>query len=163
MQLAARNCLVGQGSVIKVADFGLSRRMGNDDYYRVKTRGKLPVRWMALESLEFRKFSSKTDVWSFGVVMWEVMTFGTVRPYKSVGLRDLAPSLREGKRLAKPRGCPDACYDLMMRCWHMDARRRPTFTELHALLAQMMSADMQLGSPVRQLGAELEELTSSIL
>lgn len=163
IQLAARNCLVCQGSAIKVADFGLSRRMDADNYYRVKTRGKLPVRWMALESLEFRKFSSKTDVWSFGVVMWEVMTFGTVRPYRRVTARDLAPSLRDGKRLTKPRECPDSCYDLMVRCWHMDSRQRPSFTELRLTLAQMMSADILLGSPLREVGAELEELTSSVL
>jgi serine/threonine protein kinase len=162
--LAARNCLVGQNSVIKVADFGLSRQLAaTEDYYRVQTRGKLPVRWMAVESLAFRKFSSKSDVWSFGVLMWEVFTFGMVRPYRQVEVRDLLDLLESGKRLHQPRGCPREAYALMMQCWDKDARVRPDFTALRVTLSQWVQRESRNGRPPGQLGQKLDDVTASMV
>jgi serine/threonine protein kinase len=162
--VAARNCLVGHDSVIKIADSGLSRRLASsDDYYHVQTKGKLPVRWMAVESLEFRKFSSKSDVWSFGVVLWELMTFGTVKPFRGVQAHAIAEHLRNGRRLACPRGCPDEMYTLMKRCWHMDARHRPTFAALCDTLRCMLQNQLEHGATLRNVATELEELTSSLI
>jgi serine/threonine protein kinase len=162
--LAARNCLVGQNSIIKVADFGLSRKLQDeDDYYIVQSKGKLPVRWMAIESLEFRKFSMKTDVWSFGVAMWEIFTFGTTRPYRKIDVKDLIYELRSGKRLHAPRGCPSEMATLMSKCWDKDARLRPDFTSLRITLHQWLLREMSRGASPRELGQTLDELTASMV
>ena len=104
--LGARNCLVDAQSVVKVSGFGLARTLESGmEYESVKSGGRLPVRWMAPESLLYQKFSVMSDVWSFGVLMWEVLTFGTVRPYKGLEGADVAYAVAEGQILPKPRGC----------------------------------------------------------
>ncbi len=85
----------------------------------MQSRGKLPVRWMAIESLEFRKFSTKSDVWSFGVVMWEVFTLGLARPYQNIAARDLSETIVSGARMQQPPACPDDVYALMLQCWQV--------------------------------------------
>jgi serine/threonine protein kinase len=136
--VAARNCLVSAGTVVKIADFGLSRVLASEgDQYVMKNRGKLPFRWMALESLEFRRFTVKTDVWAFGIVLWEIWTFGTVRPYSGIEPRDLVEQLRRGRRLNQPRDCPDSVFDVMLTCWSTDPRERPAFSELRSTLEKL--------------------------
>ncbi|KJE96215.1 proto-oncogene tyrosine-protein kinase FYN [Capsaspora owczarzaki ATCC 30864] len=148
--LAARNCLVGQGMVVKIADFGLSRELASEnDYYRMQTRGKLPVKWMAPETMTFRKFSTMSDVWSFGVTAWECSTYGAP-PYGKMDGRDTLAHVEAGGRLPKPEQCSADLYNLMMSCWDMSPEKRPTFAQLVKALAAL-----QDGTTTREIGAML--------
>ncbi|KAI8437751.1 hypothetical protein MSG28_011985 [Choristoneura fumiferana] len=125
--LAARNVLVA-AHALKVADFGLARDVRGADYYRKRAPGKLPVRWMAPESLAHNYYTKKSDVWSFGVLMWEIMTFGNT-PYAQIPVHYLYNYLRMGKRMEKPANCGQEVYDLMRHCCSFNPDDRPTFTE----------------------------------
>ncbi|XP_065913515.1 uncharacterized protein [Dysidea avara] len=128
--LAARNILVGEDWHVRIADFGLSRRLAQDEaYYKLTKATKLPFKWMAIESLDNMKFSTFSDVWSYGVVLWEIFSMGKV-PYKGVPNTALSAYLKTEKRLEKPEKCSDEVYQLMMQCWLERKERRPTFTEL---------------------------------
>ncbi|GIY68379.1 hypothetical protein CDAR_586171 [Caerostris darwini] len=128
--LAARNCMLDERLVAKVADFGLSRDIYERDYYSSDNKKtKLPVKWMAPESLEKGTYSTKTDVWSFGVVLWELMTRG-VSPYPDVDNWDIIHYLKSGRRMPQPSYCPDLLYEVMLSCWEEDAKSRPTFVQL---------------------------------
>lgn len=128
--LAARNCMLDENLVVKVADFGLSRDIYERDYYSSdNTKTKLPVKWMAIESLEKCIYSTKTDVWSYGVLLWELMTRG-VTPYPDVDVFDIYPYLKEGRRMLRPRYCPTLLYKIMLSCWQENPASRPTFDEL---------------------------------
>lgn len=128
--LAARNCMLDENLVVKVADFGLSRDIYERDYYSSDNKkAKLPVKWMAIESLEKSVYSIKTDVWSYGVLLWELMTRGVV-PYPDVDNFDLFGYLKEGRRMLRPRYCPVSLYRIMQACWSADPEARPTFSEL---------------------------------
>ncbi|XP_038113504.1 fibroblast growth factor receptor homolog 1 [Culex quinquefasciatus] len=132
--LAARNILVSEGLVMKIADFGLARDVHNQEYYRKMTSGKLPIRWMAPESLEERFFNTKTDVWSFGVLLWEIMTLGR-DPYQFVAdWQSFLEYLKQGHRLEQPTNCPDEIYQLMEACWEFNPENRPTFEQISAVL-----------------------------
>ncbi|XP_025266260.1 protein sevenless-like [Camponotus floridanus] len=127
--LACRNCLVSsrnrENRVIKIGDFGLARDIYMDDYYRVKGEGLLPVRWMAPESLMTGIFISQSDVWSFGVLMWEITSLGE-QPYAAKTNEEVINYVRAGSRLSMPLNCPSALYQLMLRCWSA-ANARPNF------------------------------------
>ena len=128
--LAARNCMLDENLVVKVADFGLSRDIYERDYYSSDNRkAKLPVKWMAIESLEKSVYSTKTDVWSYGILLWELMTRGVV-PYPDVDNFDLFSYLKEGRRMLRPRYCPVVLYNIMLSCWNENPANRPTFDEL---------------------------------
>lgn len=128
--LAARNCMLDDNLVVKVADFGLSRDIYQSDYYYDSTKKtKLPVKWMALESLERAIYTTKTDVWSYGVLLWELMTRGVV-PYPDVDNYDMRTYLRDGRRMLKPLYCPILLYKIMLSCWEEDPEKRPSFQEL---------------------------------
>jgi len=128
--LAARNCMLDDAMHVKVADFGLSRDIYERDYYSSDNRkSKLPVKWMALESLEKGIYNSKTDVWSYGVVLWELMTRG-VSPYPEVDNWDVIKFLRSGRRMSRPMYCPKELYEVMLQCWSCDSKTRPSFDEL---------------------------------
>ncbi|XP_054159075.1 hepatocyte growth factor receptor-like [Oppia nitens] len=129
--LAARNCVVDDKQLIKIADFGLSRDLFNKDYYRSNNQKcKLPVKWMSPESLEKGIYDSKTDVWSYGVLVWELLTRG-LTPYPNVSNWEIANYLKHGYRLPKPPNCPQIVYtNVLMRCWSDDPLLRPTFVEL---------------------------------
>ncbi|XP_028403293.1 fibroblast growth factor receptor 4-like [Dendronephthya gigantea] len=154
--LAARNILVGEDKVMKIADFGLARDIHKVDYYRKTTDGRLPVKWMALEALFDRVYTAQSDVWSFGVVVWEILTFGGT-PYPSIPLEKLFELLQTGYRMEQPVNCPEDLYDLLRRCWNEEPYIRPTFTdlvqELDAMLSKMTNeeyVDMgQLISPMQ--------------
>ncbi|XP_052789432.1 tyrosine-protein kinase Abl-like [Mya arenaria] len=126
--LAARNCLVGEQHLVKVADFGLARLM-KDDTYTAHAGAKFPIKWTAPEGLAFNRFSTRSDVWAFGVLLWELATYG-MSPYPGVDLTEVYHLLERGYRMERPQGCPAKSYQLMMRCWCWDPNDRPTFVEI---------------------------------
>eukprot|EP01147_Barroeca_monosierra_P009724 gene9724-1927_t len=132
--LAARNCLVGKSYLVKVADFGLARYT-TDDEYTASEGTKFPIKWAAPEVFEFARFSSKSDVWSFGILLWEIWS-GGVHPYPDLSNAQVVNYLNEGKRLKPPLKCPDHIYSVMMQCWHKDAESRPAFDDLHKELCE---------------------------
>lgn len=128
--LAARNVLVSEDYVLKIADFGLARDVHMHEYYRKTTDGRLPVKWMAPEALFQRVYTSQSDVWSFGILLWEIMTLGGT-PYPSVpNIERLFQLLRDGHRMEKPVSCSLEVYLLMRECWQYNPMERPTFGEL---------------------------------
>ncbi|XP_058024228.1 macrophage-stimulating protein receptor [Ahaetulla prasina] len=129
--LAARNCMLDETYTVKVADFGLARDIFDKEYYSIRQhrRAKLPVKWMALESLKTQKFTTKSDVWSFGVLLWELMTRGA-SPYPEVDPYDITCYLLQGRRLPQPEYCPDSLYTIMLNCWTPNPEERPTFSSL---------------------------------
>ncbi|NWR86923.1 MET factor, partial [Furnarius figulus] len=138
--LAARNCMLDEKFTVKVADFGLARDVYDKEYYSVhnKTGAKLPVKWMALESLQTQKFTTKSDVWSFGVLLWELMTRGAP-PYPDVNSFDITVYLLQGRRLLQPEYCPDPLYEVMLKCWHPKPELRPAFSELVSNISTIFS------------------------
>lgn len=134
--LAARNILLAEEMVAKVSDFGLSRDIYTDDVYEKKTAGKLPAKWMAVESLEQGIYTSQSDIWSFGVLLWEIETGGCA-PYAGMVFSELLEKLKAGSRLEKPRYCSDSLYGVMLRCWNANPKTRPTFEELSEELHRM--------------------------
>ncbi|XP_031424074.1 ephrin type-A receptor 8 isoform X1 [Clupea harengus] len=136
--LAARNILVNSNLVCKVSDFGLSRVLEDDpDAAYTTSGGKIPIRWTAPEAIAYRKFSSASDAWSYGVVMWEVMSYGE-RPYWNLTNRDVIKSVEEGYRLPSPMGCPVALHTLMLDCWQKDRNERPKFCQIVAVLDKLI-------------------------
>lgn len=131
--LAARNCLVGENMTVKISDFGLSRDIYSSDYYRVQSKSLLPVRWMPPEAILYGKFTAESDVWSFGVVMWEVFSYGC-QPYYGYTNQEVIDMIRARQLLACPDECPSHVYSMMVECWHEVSSRRPNFTELHSRL-----------------------------
>ncbi|UYV83936.1 hypothetical protein LAZ67_X000635 [Cordylochernes scorpioides] len=127
--LAARNVLVSENKVCKVADFGFARDLKGSLVYERKTEGRLPIRWMAPESLFDNIFTTKSDVWSFGILMWEIVTLGST-PYPGLGAADVMRKVHEGYRLEKPEHCKREVYNLMFYCWYAEPAKRPSFTEL---------------------------------
>ena len=128
--LAARNVLVAKDYVVKIADFGLARDVQKNEYYRKISDGFLPIRWMAPESLFERRYTLQSDVWSFGIVLWEIMSLGS-NPYTDLSTVELHFAfLRERRRLEKPLNCSEDIYMIMRKCWNDDPLHRPTFSEL---------------------------------
>eukprot|EP00036_Acanthoecidae_sp_10tr_P010434 CAMPEP_0182922166 /NCGR_PEP_ID=MMETSP0105_2-20130417/4623_1 /TAXON_ID=81532 ORGANISM="Acanthoeca-like sp., Strain 10tr" /NCGR_SAMPLE_ID=MMETSP0105_2 /ASSEMBLY_ACC=CAM_ASM_000205 /LENGTH=604 /DNA_ID=CAMNT_0025059763 /DNA_START=137 /DNA_END=1951 /DNA_ORIENTATION=+ len=132
--LAARNCLVADDLVIKIADFGMGRVI--DDLYTARTGSKMPVKWSAPESLCYNAFSNKSDVWSYGILMWEVVTIGD-NPYPEIDSKDVLMKLEEGYRMREPAGCPSGLYPLMIQAWMMRADDRPTFAQLKVAIGDL--------------------------
>ncbi|EFN64701.1 Protein sevenless [Camponotus floridanus] len=149
--LACRNCLVSsrnrENRVIKIGDFGLARDIYKDDYYRGKGKELLPVRWMAPESLIFGTFTSQSDVWSFGVLMWEITSLGE-QPYIGKSIEEVINYVRDGGRLSMTLNCPSILYQLMLRCWStVDARPNFKFC-LKNIIALRKNIEDALLSPV---------------
>eukprot|EP00066_Takifugu_rubripes_P020384 XP_011609650.1 PREDICTED: ephrin type-A receptor 6 [Takifugu rubripes] len=136
--LAARNILVNSNLVCKVSDFGLSRVLEDDpEAAYTTTGGKIPIRWTAPEAISYRKFSSASDAWSYGIVMWEVMSYGE-RPYWEMSNQDVILSIEEGYRLPAPMGCPVALHQLMLHCWQKERSHRPKFTDVVSFLDKLI-------------------------
>ncbi|NP_031963.2 ephrin type-A receptor 5 isoform 8 precursor [Mus musculus] len=136
--LAARNILINSNLVCKVSDFGLSRVLEDDPEAAYTTRGgKIPIRWTAPEAIAFRKFTSSSDVWSYGIVMWEVVSYGE-RPYWEMTNQDVIKAVEEGYRLPSPMDCPAALYQLMLDCWQKDRNSRPKFDEIVNMLDKLI-------------------------
>ncbi|KAI1294773.1 Hepatocyte growth factor receptor [Halotydeus destructor] len=144
--LAARNCILDQHLRIKVADFGLSRDVYEREYYKSEKKTELPVKWMAPESMEKNSYNMKTDVWSYGVTIWEVITRGEF-PYHLVANWQMLQYLKEDFRLQQPEYCPDPLYDIMLQCWSMNPDDRPTFSEL---VTKVQDVVMQLKDEAKQ-------------
>jgi len=127
--LAARNVLVTENNICKVADFGFSRDIMIDNIYERKSEGRLPIRWMAPESLYDNIYTTKTDVWSYGVLMWEIATLGST-PYPGMSGSEVMKRVKEGHRLEKPEHCDREIFNMMFYCWDKDPAERPSFTQL---------------------------------
>ncbi|XP_015727895.1 ephrin type-A receptor 1 isoform X2 [Coturnix japonica] len=144
--LAARNILVTRSLQCKVSDFGLSRILENDAEGTYETKGgKIPIRWTAPEAIAHRIFTSASDVWSYGIVMWEVLSFGD-KPYGNMTNQEVMKSLEDGYRLPPPVDCPSILYELMKSCWSHDRMRRPHFQEIRAQLQHFSSSPHLLRS-----------------
>ncbi|XP_058860461.1 fibroblast growth factor receptor 3-like isoform X4 [Acipenser ruthenus] len=144
--LAARNVLVTDDNVMKIADFGLARDVHNIDYYKKTTNGRLPVKWMAPEALFDRVYTHQSDVWSYGVLLWEIFTLGG-SPYPGIPVEELFKLLKEGHRMDKPANCTHELYMIMRECWHAVPSQRPTFKQLvedHDRVLTMTSTDEYL-------------------
>uniref|UniRef100_A0A3B4YC25 receptor protein-tyrosine kinase n=1 Tax=Seriola lalandi dorsalis TaxID=1841481 RepID=A0A3B4YC25_SERLL len=138
--LAARNILINSNLVCKVSDFGLSRFLqenSSDPTYTSSLGGKIPIRWTAPEAIAFRKFTSASDVWSYGIVMWEVMSFGE-RPYWDMSNQDVINAIEQDYRLPPPPDCPTHLHQLMLDCWQKDRSARPRFTDLVSALDKLI-------------------------
>ncbi|XP_054156172.1 tyrosine kinase receptor Cad96Ca-like [Oppia nitens] len=138
--LAARNVLVGTNNTVKVADFGFARDIIANHVYERKSEGRLPIRWMAIESLIDSIFTTKSDVWSFGVLMWEIVTLGGT-PYPGLGAPDVIKYVRDGQRLPKPEHCKREMYNIMYYCWDGDADKRPAFDQLVDYLDKLLVSE----------------------
>ncbi|XP_067908155.1 macrophage-stimulating protein receptor [Heterodontus francisci] len=138
--LAARNCMLDESYVVKVADFGMARDVLDKEYYSIQNhrKAKLPVKWMALESLQTQKFTTKSDVWSFGVLLWELLTRGAP-PYPEIDPYDVTRYLLKGRRLPQPEYCPDELFDIMLHCWDPKPELRPKFTEIVCEIKEIQS------------------------
>ncbi|XP_062700160.1 ephrin type-A receptor 3 isoform X8 [Aedes albopictus] len=161
--LAARNVLVNSSLVCKIADFGLSREIENASDAYTTRGGKIPVRWTAPEAIAFRKFTSASDVWSYGVVLWEVMSYGE-RPYWNWSNQDVIKSIEKGYRLPAPMDCPEALYQLMLDCWQKQRTHRPTFSSITQTLDNLARQPQVLlttrnspDNPVARMGNDISD------
>ncbi|MEQ2313661.1 putative serine/threonine protein phosphatase [Ameca splendens] len=146
--IAARNVLVSSVDCVMLGDFGLSRYMEDSSYYKA-SKGKLPIKWMAPESINFRRFTSASDVWMFGVCMWEILMYG-IKPFQGVKNNDVIGRIENGERLAMPPHCPPTLYSLMTKCWSYDPSKRPRFTELKTQLSTILEEEkIQLENRLR--------------
>jgi len=137
--LATRNVLVGKNFVVKIADFGMSQNLYSAYYFKAKGCAMLPIRWMAYECF-FGKFSVKSDVWAFGVTLWEIFTLAKQQPYREMADQQVIDSVLKGKKqilMAKPDHCPDEIYEVMLSCWVHDPSKRANFTDLYNALKEI--------------------------
>ncbi|XP_062409895.1 fibroblast growth factor receptor 1b isoform X3 [Sardina pilchardus] len=158
--LAARNVLVTEDNVMKIADFGLARDIHHIDYYKKTTNGRLPVKWMAPEALFDRIYTHQSDVWSFGVLLWEIFTLGG-SPYPGVPVEELFKLLKEGHRMDRPSACPQELYLMMKDCWHAVPTYRPTFKQLVEDLDRILS--MTANQDYLDLSEHMDAYTQVVL
>ncbi|CAM5108735.1 unnamed protein product [Natator depressus] len=147
--LATRNCLVGNNYTIKIADFGMSRNLYSGDYYRIQGRAVLPIRWMAWESILLGKFTTASDVWAFGITLWEMFTLCKEQPYSLLSDEQVIENTGEFFRsqgrqiyLSQTSLCPNSVFDLMLKCWSRDIKDRPTFDTIHHFLVEQMDCNI---------------------
>ncbi|XP_050988969.1 protein-tyrosine kinase 2-beta isoform X1 [Labeo rohita] len=140
--IAVRNVLVATPDCVKLGDFGLSRYIEEEEYYKASVT-RLPIKWMAPESINFRRFTSASDVWMFAVCMWEIMSGGQ-QPFFWLENKDVINQLEQGVRLPKPERCPPTLYSLMTRCWAYSPRERPSFTELVCKLSDVHKMEKEV-------------------
>ncbi|XP_053739336.1 muscle, skeletal receptor tyrosine-protein kinase [Synchiropus splendidus] len=134
--LATRNCLVGEEMVVKIADFGLSRNIYSADYYKANENDAIPIRWMPPESIFYNRYTSESDVWAYGVVLWEIFSHG-MQPYYGMGHEEVIYYVRDGHILSCPENCPLELYNLMRLCWSTHPSDRPSFSSIHRILERM--------------------------
>ena len=143
--MATRNCLVNSAMRVKISDFGLSQDVYTTDYFTLGDSELLPIRWMPPEAIVYAKFTTQSDIWSFGVVLWEIFSFG-MQPYYSMTNEEVVKHVRDGNVLSCPDSCPAEIYDLMVDCWVMEPGERPIASEIHAGLMRWtpnLSATLQ--------------------
>ncbi|XP_067031991.1 fibroblast growth factor receptor 3-like isoform X2 [Acropora muricata] len=141
--LAARNVLVGENETCKITDFGMARDVQEDDIYERKTKGRLPVKWTAYEALLYGQYTTKSDVWSYGVVLYEIFTIGG-SPYPRMDGNKVVNFLQEGFRMQKPEHVDNKLYQIMMNCWQSEPEIRPSFAGLTQQLKQMENQHKRL-------------------
>ncbi|XP_037350278.1 muscle, skeletal receptor tyrosine-protein kinase isoform X5 [Talpa occidentalis] len=134
--LATRNCLVGENMVVKIADFGLSRNIYSADYYKANENDAIPIRWMPPESIFYNRYTTESDVWAYGVVLWEIFSYG-LQPYYGMAHEEVIYYVRDGNILSCPENCPLELYNLMRLCWSKLPTDRPSFASIHRILERM--------------------------
>ncbi|RWS12832.1 Vascular endothelial growth factor receptor 3-like protein, partial [Dinothrombium tinctorium] len=160
--LAARNVLLADDNIVKICDFGLAKECYKYDNYVKKGDGPLPVKWMAIESIRDKVFTTKSDVWSFGVLMWEFFTLGG-NPYPGIEVNEeFYKKLKNGYRMEKPDACPDVIYSMMHECWNAEPKDRPDFTQLAENLGLLLEASVRqhyldLNDPYQQMNIQLQQ------
>ncbi|KAM8921177.1 tyrosine-protein kinase receptor TYRO3, partial [Pelodytes ibericus] len=154
--LATRNCMLHEDMTVCVADFGLSKKIYSGDYYRQGCASKLPVKWLALESLADNVYTVHSDVWAFGVTLWEIATLGQT-PYAGIENSEIYSYLIAGNRLKQPPDCLDELYDMMNQCWTTDPKRRPCFTDLRRRLQAIWGRLSVLSTSQDPLYVNLED------
>ncbi|XP_078319037.1 focal adhesion kinase 1-like isoform X5 [Crassostrea virginica] len=137
--IAARNVLVSSHDCVKLGDFGLSRVVDEQSYYKA-SKGKLPIKWMAPESINFRRFTTASDVWMFGVCMWEILMYG-IKPFQGVKNNDVIGKIENGERLPLPLDCPPSMYNLMCQCWSYEPSKRPSFSDIKVRLQDILDEE----------------------
>lgn len=137
--LAARNILVGENNIVKIADFGLARLLKETEY-EARVGARFPIKWTAPEAASYSKFSTKSDVWSFGIVLYEIITRGRV-PYPSMTNQEVLAAVEGGYRMGIPANCPPAFYEIMYDCWNKEPQKRPTFDTLKWKLEEFFETD----------------------
>ena len=145
--LAARNCLLDERLRVKVSDFGMTRQLIDKSYYRSRMEKPMPRRWMAIESLDRYVFTTKSDVWSYGVLVWELWSKGAT-PHLDVPSSELLLHLKRGHRLTKPNSCPNSVYELCLTCWDKDRELRPDFEIIKKKLEICMNDIFCAAKPV---------------
>uniref|UniRef100_A0A8C1Z3J4 receptor protein-tyrosine kinase n=1 Tax=Cyprinus carpio TaxID=7962 RepID=A0A8C1Z3J4_CYPCA len=140
--LATRNCLVAENLVVKIADFGLSRNIYAADYYKASENDAIPIRWMPPESIFYNRYTSESDVWAYGVVLWEIFSYG-MQPYYGMAHEEVIYYVRDGNVLACPENCPQELYNLMRLCWSTHPTDRPSFASIHRILERMHDQMLQ--------------------
>ncbi|XP_055529972.1 tyrosine-protein kinase receptor torso-like [Wyeomyia smithii] len=148
--LAARNVLVCENKTVKISDFGLSRDVYQDNLYRKTGSGKLPIKWLALESLTHQVYTSQSDVWAFGILLYEICTLGG-NPYPLLSTNDLIIELKRGYRMEIPSGCSRELYDIMLSCWNALPIDRPTFPAIQIRLEEIIRQSKESNTPVINL------------
>uniref|UniRef100_A0A3P8S350 receptor protein-tyrosine kinase n=1 Tax=Amphiprion percula TaxID=161767 RepID=A0A3P8S350_AMPPE len=134
--LATRNCLVGEEMVVKIADFGLSRNIYSADYYKANENDAIPIRWMPPESIFYNRYTTESDVWAYGVVLWEIFSHG-MQPYYGMGHEEVIYYVKDGHILSSPENCPLELYNLMRLCWSTLPSDRPSFSSIHRILERI--------------------------
>nr|XP_054600181.1 muscle, skeletal receptor tyrosine-protein kinase isoform X2 [Nothobranchius furzeri] len=134
--LATRNCLVREEMVVKIADFGLSRNIYSADYYKANENDAIPIRWMPPESIFYNRYTTESDVWAYGVVLWEIFSHG-MQPYYGMGHEEVIYYVRDGHILSCPENCPMELYNLMRLCWSTHPSDRPSFSSIYRILERM--------------------------
>ncbi len=142
--LAARNCLLDSKLCVKIGDFGLSRDIYEKAYYRIKNNVcKLPIKWMSPESIEKQIFNTKTDIWSYGVLVWELLTRG-ITPYPQINNNFIFHHLKEGNRLPKPKYCPVSVYIILRECWSQNPISRPSFANINEKMKYIIDTPQEI-------------------
>ncbi|XP_038872925.1 tyrosine-protein kinase CSK-like [Salvelinus namaycush] len=136
--LAARNVLVSDENIAKVSDFGLTKEASSN-----QDTAKLPIKWTSPEALREKKFSTKSDVWSYGILLWEIYSFGRV-PYPRIPLKEVVPRVEKGYKMDAPDGCPEVVYEVMKQCWTLDPLVRPRFRVLREKLHHILAKELYL-------------------
>ncbi|XP_073179588.1 tyrosine-protein kinase Fer-like [Lepidochelys kempii] len=134
--LAARNCLVGEGNVLKISDFGMSRQEANGVYASRGGMKHIPIKWTAPEALRYGRYSTESDVWSYGVLLWEIFSLGAA-PYPGMSNQQVVSQVERGFRMRAPKRCPVEVYDVMLRCWEASPSLRPKFSAIQQEMTQL--------------------------
>ena len=145
--LATRNCLINEKLLVKISDFGLSKDIYCKDYYKLGEKSVMPIRWMPPEAILFSTFTTQSDIWSFGIVLWEIFSSGT-QPYCALSNEEVVDRVTNGQILRCPSGCPKELYALMVNCWATEPKERPTATEVYAELLKCTPNDDTTKEPL---------------